>query len=221
MLDYKDARDKFIDSEFKQIGFNLQVARNEAIIFSTKKAWADMYPINIENIKAITRDAKVYTEVMGGLHDLVDDLLKECNGKSAIEFDEIHRKFCDQFIGIMTEKLGYDFSGYFGKAQKFINMALKYLSCFECLDAGMFKFCHMPLDVYILHWIYQVTGVFINKWSKVGPDVYYQIQRDIRKAIPEDMTLLQYEFIIWEKEKQAMVDCDKLTIDKYNELKRI
>lgn len=38
MLDYKDARDKFIDSEFKQIGFNLQVARNEAIIFSTKKA---------------------------------------------------------------------------------------------------------------------------------------------------------------------------------------
>lgn len=115
-----------------------------------------------------------------------------------------HQAFCDCFIECFED-------GYmkYGGAQKVVNLAFKYLYCFEDFRKehfDKFKPCHMALDSYILGWCKRT--IFIEKdeknvWSKIEKyRKYNNIQKKIKKYLKHknlNLNVLEYEFIIWPK----------------------
>ncbi len=127
------------------------------------------------------------------------------------KFNTLHKKWCEEFI-LELKNDGYIAS--YGKAQKVINMAFKYLFCFEC-DSSLsdkFKNCHMPLDSYTLNWFKRVvlngkchykdtTPHRIVEWSKLDSETYCWIQEQISEHLSnEEITVLELEFVIWPEE---------------------
>lgn len=102
-----------------------------------------------------------------------------------------------------------------GNAQKFLNMLMKDLyaclsvdSKFLPLYEDYFKFCHMPLDSYILRFVDDIRyREMIKKpartytWGNMNSyDSYMEEQADIRDYVKKynpSVTVLQTEFVIW------------------------
>ena len=82
----------------------------------------------------------------------------DCN-----KFDELHKEMCELWHKRFED---IDNLGTYGKAQKIVNMAFKYLYC--CEDANTkeeyFKYCHVALDSYTLEWFFREAG---NKTDKI------------------------------------------------------
>lgn len=111
-------------------------------------------------------------------------------------FEEKHKELCNIWC---TEFRGSEI-GTYGKAQKIINMAFKYLRC--CGDAiDHFNFCHMPLDSFTLTWYKRNTeDKNIYTWSKINPEEYSKIQATIRTHLQKSgngLSPLELEFIVW------------------------
>ncbi len=121
-------------------------------------------------------------------------------------FEEKHKELCNIWC---TEFRGSE-RGTYGKAQKIINMAFKYLRC--CCDAGKypdhFKFCHMPLDSFTLTWYKRKTDDKKNyTWSKIHPEEYREIQKTIRNYLQKsenNLSPLELEFIVWPEIKKEL-----------------
>lgn len=150
------------------------------------------------------------------------------------DFDELHEKLC-QFCTEQFKK--YDYSITYGQAQKIINMAFKYLYCCEGATEGIFTYCHMPLDSFILKWCSDCKlceKCSEDAWSKLEKDKYVKIQQGIRAYLNQGntydvggnevelpKTVLDAEFIIWPEEarrkslKELENLLEKLGADKY------
>lgn len=102
-----------------------------------------------------------------------------------------------------------------GNAQKFLNMLMKDLyACFS-MDSTLlpgyedyFKYCHMPLDSYILRFVDDIRyreGIKVPTraytWGNIGDYAdYMKEQTDIRDYVKKynpSVTVLQTEFVIW------------------------
>lgn len=102
-----------------------------------------------------------------------------------------------------------------GNAQKFLNMLMKDLYACLSIDSKFlplyedyFKFCHMPLDSYILRFVDDIRSREMIKkparsytWSNIKNFAdYMDEQKDIRNYIKKHnqaVTVLQSEFVIW------------------------
>lgn len=102
-----------------------------------------------------------------------------------------------------------------GNAQKFLNMLMKDLYACLSMDSTFlpgyedyFKFCHMPLDSYILRFVDDIRyREMIKKpvrsytWGNMSSyDSYMDEQNDIRNYVKKynpAVTVLQTEFVIW------------------------
>lgn len=115
------------------------------------KAYADFSPRTIsgtckENIKEVLINLanKIYDYIHGKKRDTQDD------------FDQWHGKICDKFVDEYNNKSGSETKINYGKAQKIVNMTLKYVYCFKDTEElklkDKFKYCHMALDTYTLDW---------------------------------------------------------------------
>lgn len=100
-------------------------------------------------------------------------------------FNVWHKETCEALIAKMNSVTpGF---GTVGKAQKVINMALKYLSCISSQYDSILEQCHMTLDGYTLNWY--KTDVLSGKcdniqWSNIQQyDEYMDIQDNIRKYL--------------------------------------
>lgn len=102
-----------------------------------------------------------------------------------------------------------------GNAQKFLNMLMKDL--YACLSQtpdllrgyeAYFRYCHMPLDSYILRFVDDIRlREEIRKpardysWSSLSDyDAYLDEQKDIRDYVARykpGVTVLQTEFVVW------------------------
>jgi len=154
------------------------------------------------------------------LNDKLYDFFSD-NEKNEEEFEKWHKKVCNEFLGkynsFLNEKginkLNNVENQEFGKAQKVVNMTLKYISCYKNVKDGYFKYCHMPLDVYTLEW-------FRNKFEKekIGPNnivwtkmeygsedskySYLWVYNKIKKYAKEnEITPLELEFLVWNEHK--------------------
>lgn len=147
---------------------------------------------------------------------------------SADDYDRWHEAICAAlsdntrfFAGYSAYRQASDDkfknkSGFtIGNAQKFLNMLMKDLyACFshtpELLHGyeGYFKYCHMPLDSYILRFVDDIRHrEGIKKpmrsytWSSLNSyDAYLEEQKDIRRYVEKynpDVTVLQTEFVVW------------------------
>lgn len=182
-------------------------------------AYSAMQPRLLEGISG-----KVKTKLWEKLSKMFADYFNSSEPpRTKEEFDEKHYEICyfveDYFKrdpGSNPEG-GLGFKNYkYGQAQKLVNMSFKYFYCFE--DATKkekyFRFCHMPIDSYILEWCKrQKIKIEINgkkylpeKWSKMSKDEYIALENAIKERISQcneysGLTLLEAEFYIWPEEK--------------------
>lgn len=143
------------------------------------------------------------------------------------EFDNSHKELCVKIHDFYAER-GYE-AFTVGKAQKWINMALKYACIYDVEDVDqlslIFPYCHVPIDRYIANSIVNQLNVNLPEysgfrmtskrpfsaetrnfsWSRIDDySEYITCQRAIRdalKAESSEQTPLEWEFDCWLKEK--------------------
>lgn len=113
-------------------------------------------------------------------------------------YDDWHKRLCDDLARIYREK---DITFHLGQAQKWVNMAIKYLYAMQ--TSGIERYVavlHVPIDNYI----YQQAEEELHVpridccWSKIDSyEQYIDYQNAIRKAV-ETVPLL-WEFEAWQR----------------------
>lgn len=178
--------------------------------FVIYKAYNDMMPRTFRkcipgakvSIDKIER-TKVLAEVSKSIQNYI------LNGTSN-SFDDFHKELANEFLNMFNERvLKNKYKPIcFGKAQKIINMAFKYLS--TCTNAqkydDRFSECHMALDSYILNWYYKEVSPKSQKkrWSSLNEEEYYEIQKNIREyLIKQNKNPFIEEWKIWEKYRHS------------------
>lgn len=179
----------------------ISVKNHEDILeYAVHKAYIDMQPRTIKGHEII-KTAKLR-------NDLADRFCKYFNDpapSTKSDFDKIHSDFCDFFLTELN-KIFASTPQEFGKAQKVINMAFKYLYCFDDATSYLphFTYCHMPIDSYTLNWCFD-NGLYDKKsdipnWSTLNKRDYYDLCGKIRTTLLHKSPLIE-EFVIWPEEK--------------------
>lgn len=86
------------------------------------------------------------------LRSLADRVFKYVRSEKQTDYDKWHNETC---LAFQTEFKAQSGQGImYGKAQKIVNMTMKYLLCMQGSEEYIerFKDCHMPLDTYTLAW---------------------------------------------------------------------
>lgn len=129
--------------------------------------------------------------------------------KHSEDFDRVHSELCQIWIDAFKD----NDIGQYGKAQKIVNMAFKYLYCyFYYREEGedwkdCYKYCHMPLDSYTLAMLprkYEGEKVITSetKWSTLDFSSYEKLRDNARAYVKElfngEISVLEAEFILWD-----------------------
>lgn len=184
------------------------------------------------SIKRAYRDAS--SHVLSVNNDMKDDLkdkgMKEmysaikklsCNEK---EYDEFHFELCKKLIELYNAADYYkdqERRFTYGVAQKWVNMAIKYIymfnslfnySEFEVLVEKYKNDFHIPLDRYICKEIEELeidvkAALGTESWSKYDEDVqkeyknieYNKFQEQIQKNVLKNQSPLDWEHMVWIK----------------------
>lgn len=137
----------------------------------------------------------------GDIPARVQGMLVEARSTTTVaEFDHWHRDACDELIGAF-KTIGYP-NFTIGHAQKWFNMALKYvfilgerLSGFE----GLYPFCHVPIDQFVIEEAAKKGFPALpgrGAWSTLNDyEIYMDRQRWFREKF--DTVPLVTEFRLW------------------------
>lgn len=219
-MNFEEAKKRFVD-EFFEDG-NKYISEPSDIKWAVEKAYHDMTFRTIPGVGKWKSDErkKFCCETV---EKLITDYFKPPAPEAEDKFDTKHNGMCQDFLDFFNEKLQKKSIAKqeYGKAQKIINMTFKYLSCFEDAEdrKEYFKFCHMPLDSYILNWYKrEVKKEAIPEWSNLKKEEYKEIQKNIRihiegekplyrdnEKIQKAETVLECEFLVWQEEKWRKV----------------
>ena len=181
----------------------ISVKNHEDILeYAVNKAYIDMQPRTIKGHKISLTEP-----LREKLADRFCKYFKDPAPSTESDFDKIHSDFCDFFLTELN-KIFASTPQEFGKAQKVINMAFKYLYCFD--DATLylphFEYCHMPIDSYTLNWCFDnCAKKFYKKsdipnWSTLKESDYKTLCAGIRTTLLHKSPLIE-EFDIWPEEK--------------------
>ena len=192
---------------------NLSVLNPDDVILAVNKAYIDMTPRTINGLGlSVDSVPKSYKKDYNGLvnkkikllNDLRQNLAKNIVNSvfKANQFkDAIHKSLCDTFkkeFEGLADKLNKDIEQAnipglkrittkkitYGKAQKIVNMTMKYLYFFDNANTyvnSVFNNCHMAIDEYIM--------VYFNKnginrpgtsWSNFDDATYEEYQDGIK-----------------------------------------
>lgn len=168
--------------------------------YAVNKAYIDMQPRTIKGHKISLTEP-----LREKLADRFCKYFKDPAPSTESDFDKIHSDFCDFFLTELN-KIFASTPQEFGKAQKVINMAFKYLYCFDDATSYLphFTYCHMPIDSYTLNWCFD-NGLYDKKsdipnWSTLNKQDYYDLCGKIRTTLLHKSPLIE-EFVIWPDEK--------------------
>lgn len=247
--DFNKIKKEFLFEQLHEENVNLfddNQLNDDAIKKAIKKAYEDSQPrlivghsqlgnniLDWEAIKYLKERIEVFLK---GEVENFDDWHETTSGTFLKKYNELLKTIKD--VNNETQQRG--------KAQKIINMTLKYLYCMQEDDDNIFKDCHMTIDSYTLEWFFRVanykeedgkvvkccTKKEVGCWSKMSDKKYENIVKRIRTYLEEEqhqyyideknkMTPLQAEFIIWEEEKiraalLALTDEKRNNYDKEN-----
>lgn len=189
--------------QFKQTELNgktRKIAIDKDIKEAVKLAYRDMQARTIKGHTPQVRDACCEW--------LTNELIK-MREKEKVAVRELQEKF----LKILNDKLSLRSSSQeFGKAQKVVNMSIKYLFCYEDKDqySQLFSNAEMPLDQYTLKWYCSFSNETYSSWSNLSQKQYEHIARKIKDYLEEcpafgSTTLpkepLRADFIVWSEEK--------------------
>ena len=140
------------------------------------------------------------------------DKLKKKGIQSQENFDEWHKKACEKLLDLYNGRWGF----CLGKAQKWINMTLKYLVTFilglEIEKAKRYveltPYYHIPIDNYILS---EVKGLIpsdiiagLKPWSKISDRTLYDKFQSVFRETFNDRIPLEVEFEMWNAHKDEV-----------------
>lgn len=201
----------------------------EAVKVAIDKAYEDSQPRLIVGHSQLGNDIWEWDAIK-----YLKKQIKKFFDEDNMSFDNWHKTTAELFLtnynSMLREKIdnNQNVDQNMGKAQKIINMTLKYLYCMEYDEETIgikFEKCHMAIDSYTLEWYFRVPNYIMENgekkkqlsktsvgcWSKMSEEHYHRIQKNIVKYLQEEqkvyiidskkMTPLQAEFIIWEEEK--------------------
>ena len=138
--------------------------------------------------------AKAEQQLIAQLHSMLSIALA---GQE--QYDKWHRDCCDQLIATFAA-VGHH-KLYYGQAQKWINMALKYLFVLDHeLTSNNYRYFHIPIDNIVLKNLASMhkPPLFNTAWSRMDSyEEYLGFQTWYRTAfagIPMDN-----EFVLWMK----------------------
>ncbi len=203
-----------------------------AVDLAYKDAQRTMKKINQD-----ARDAAKKAVVIG-----ISKYLKQNAPNDPSTFDERHEALCNawcsKFVNANRELTEH---GNYGKAQKIVNMAFKYLYCYysrpdsEFEKKAHFKFCHFTLDSFTLKWLNGCgvdgkpdwldsnfswsSGFKCEKYEGKCPNEYTQITNFARVCVNtifenEKWTALEAEFFVWDN--VSYYDCLKSLVKYRN-----
>ena len=122
-----------------------------------------------------------------------------------LDFDLWHKESCEEIRKSYTEA-NIDFS--YGQAQKWLNMTIKYLYIVGSNSfAGVFQFCHVPIDNYIFQIAEKELGIphptiAWSRWNDYDGQ-YLAYQKELRSRI-NGYDPLRWEFKYWMKEARLL-----------------
>lgn len=202
--------------EYQAGNAKLSIRNKEHLFYAVRKAYFDLTP---RTLKKRNPTASIPSQKRDDvLQWLADELQTYLQGGTRESFAIWHRSVCRRFLDkFNTEVLSDNYQpACFGKAQKIVNMALKYIRCFD--DAAdyesVYKECHMAIDSYILTWYNGELSVALKvpkirtAWSNLSEQEYDTIQSNIATYLESAMNTklsrvpFEAEFDIWWREKQ-------------------
>lgn len=164
---------------------------NELKLAVIKRAYRD-FNRTLPNIGAINEREKKAGEL---LESIIDEALRLAF-KSHEEFDCWHRNQCESIIMLFNNDLQY-IGFYFGHAQKWINMSLKY--CLAIGDevfpgiAQIINYLHIPIDNVIQDRLQQEYGIkkIDGPWSKINDyEIYMDYQKEVREKLKGEIPII-------------------------------
>ena len=197
---------------------HLSLTNHDHVLHAVEKAYIAMSPRTFDKLRDDAEiDVVAKKAVLSKLAQKVVDYFKAPAPATQAKFDEWHKDTCDRFIDEFNNKVmrpsGYEDIEY-GKAQKIVNIAFKYLYLFCDIvpgNPGHFPFCHFAIDSITLAWYknHIDSNCSVGNWSDMTYGEYIEIQKNIRAYISKNMpdkTPFEAEFEIWsylyyEKEK--------------------
>lgn len=102
------------------------------------------------------------------------------------QFEDEHEKICDGFLNTINSYTSIEPQKY-GKAQKVVNIIFKFLVAHEIWKNE--DQCHMPVDSFVLRWLYGKDTYNGTSWSNLSYSDYVKIQDDIKKKIKKSITV--------------------------------
>ncbi|MCR4616798.1 MAG: hypothetical protein K5669_01285 [Lachnospiraceae bacterium] len=168
-------------------------------------------------------DSKKRDNAKAGVIQVINEYFENKAPSDQEKYDGYHASICNAWCNAFEQNGRLAEQGNYGKAQKIVNMAFKYLYCYYSNrgeKTDFFKYCHYTLDSYTLRWLNGCKGEgkpgFLNgdfKWSSnLIPEKnldgeylcsqYDEIQEYARKCVDnifgEGWSVFEAEFFIWE-----------------------
>lgn len=187
----------------------LDIRNEELVLYFIRKSYIDMMP---RTLKKLNPTAKISSNAKEQLFQwLKQEFLNYFKFDVIENFNEWHKNLCLNFVDKFNNEVIKDnyMPIHFGKAQKIVNMNFKYLSTCDNADEyeEYFKYCHIPIDSYILKWYYREISPKTKAcekipWSNLSYDDYFAIQSKINSYFEQyGKNPFIEEWSIWETEK--------------------
>ena len=207
------------------------LAINKAYIDMTPRTIVGL-GLSEDKIRKETKKSEEYKALVTKKSELINELkknlaqmiVKEVFDKEKFD-DTIHKNLCDNFIKDFKEKIQQlnneinkikesdnkiititENKITYGKAQKIVNMAMKYLYFFDDADdyvETVFNNCHMAIDEYIMKFFDDKgTKRSCSSWSNFDYEKYEKYREAINKYCKGDGKIPFFaEFEYWNKGK--------------------
>lgn len=160
----------------------LSVTNKNHITIAIERAFADM--ANSGALRSKKNLKKLKLKLLQNNNDQFGDwagifYTYMTNVLSTQTFDVWHNNICnkilDDLYNASNNHATYGMASnnkatYYGMAQKIVNMAFKYLYCFDDANIYYNKFadCHMPLDSFTLKWFYSKVVPWYRRWYRLS-----------------------------------------------------
>lgn len=183
-----------IENFKKDIGENKDIS-------SIKEAVNQAYQDAKRTFSGIGKYEREKNAALGAIETAIEKYFEKDEPKDQEKYNAIHCEWCNSFI----KEFKPSYKVTYGQAQKIVNMAMKYILCYEVEGKSeeYFRFCHMPLDSYILAWynrnVAEKGHRIDTSWSKLGEEEYLKIQDSI-KVYCNDWPIFE-ELSIWRTER--------------------
>jgi hypothetical protein len=167
-LDVKTLKAKFVNGKSYNIDEIISLAYRD---------------LQLRTIKGHT--SAIQSSCIKYLKDQFEDLINR-QPLNDDDFKTEHNKICNGFLKEINSHSSIDKQNY-GKAQKVVNIIFKFLVAYGKWNNE--DQCHMPVDSFVLRWLYGKDTYNGTSWSNISVEEYVQIQKDILDKIKNPISV--------------------------------